>query len=198
MAHPYLSLSLSLSFSPLSSPIRPPPQGLGWGHRAALKFSKLITEADSKYYPERMHRTYIVNAPGLFSFFWAIASVWLDPVTKSKVVMVSDDLHELTDNIDADQLPKRYGGTADVALLEDPDVASLYAEFCKDPRPDSEYNKANVKAGDENMVQVPLTAGELHGWTFKSSDAIGFEAYFLDNSDDGKEQKVRRRKGAAD
>ncbi len=168
-------------------------EGLTLGHRAALKFTQLITEADQKYYPERMAKTFVVNPPMLFSFFWKIVQLWLDPVTKSKVVFCSEGNPELFEYIDRDQVAKRYGGDADVPGLNDPDVEKLYAEFCQDDRKDESYNKEAVKAGAKFVTEIPMQANETYGWHFKSDDSIGFVGHFFE---EGKEPSEENEKDA--
>jgi len=66
---------------------------------------------DQQYYPERLFRLFIINAPWLFSSVWALIKNWLDPVTKQKVeVLGSNYSNRLLEMIDADSLPVEFGG----------------------------------------------------------------------------------------
>eukprot|EP01127_Copromyxa_protea_P015945 TRINITY_DN4669_c0_g1_i1.p1 TRINITY_DN4669_c0_g1~~TRINITY_DN4669_c0_g1_i1.p1 ORF type:complete len:269 (+),score=51.47 TRINITY_DN4669_c0_g1_i1:20-826(+) len=69
-------------------------------------------------YPERLGTVYIVNAPWLFSSFWAMCSQWLKPVTKDKVCFVSK-LSDLQDKIDSHELEIEYGGTNEYKFNEE-------------------------------------------------------------------------------
>lgn len=51
----------------------------------------------SKYYKERGHRTYVLNAPYLFSGLFKIAKLALDKKTQQKIVICSKNSHELMD-----------------------------------------------------------------------------------------------------
>ena len=63
-------------------------------------------------YPECMGKFYIINAPWAFSAVWGIIRPWLDEVTVSKIDILSGGYKEkLLAQIDAENLPKEFGGT---------------------------------------------------------------------------------------
>ncbi|KAJ7087365.1 CRAL-TRIO domain-containing protein [Mycena belliarum] len=63
-------------------------------------------------YPECMGKFYIINAPFMFSTVWALIKPWLDPVTVAKIdILGSGYKPKLLAQIDADNLPKEFGGT---------------------------------------------------------------------------------------
>ena len=53
--------------------------------RSVLGMFKITSSIDAEYYPESVHRLYVINAPWVFVGFWKIAQRFVDPVTKSKV-----------------------------------------------------------------------------------------------------------------
>jgi hypothetical protein len=57
-----------------------------------------------------MKRAYVIPANMLFRTIWAIAKVFFDPDTASKIVFVSGT-QTLKKYIDEDQLPVELGGT---------------------------------------------------------------------------------------
>jgi hypothetical protein len=66
------------------------------------------------YYPERLGRLYLINAPWGFSTVFGIVKGWLDPVTVEKIhVLGSGYQKELLSQIPAENLPKMFGGTCD-------------------------------------------------------------------------------------
>ena len=63
------------------------------------------------YYPERLGKLYLINAPWGFSTVWAAVKGWLDPVTVKKIhILGSGYQSELLKQIPAENLPKQFGG----------------------------------------------------------------------------------------
>ena len=69
---------------------------------------------DSSYYPERLGRMIIINAPSMFSWAWRIFQGFLNDVQRSKITIHGSDPEEwkpvLLTYIAADQIPLEYGG----------------------------------------------------------------------------------------
>lgn len=64
------------------------------------------------YYPECMGKFYLINAPFMFSTVWMIIKPWLDPVTVSKIDILSNNYKDkLLEQIPIENLPKDLGGT---------------------------------------------------------------------------------------
>lgn len=64
------------------------------------------------YYPERLGKLYVINAPWGFSGVWGFVKRFLDPVTIAKVhILGSSYQKELLAQIPAENLPKEFGGT---------------------------------------------------------------------------------------
>ena len=67
---------------------------------------------DEAYYPERLYRLYMINAPWFFTAIWAMIRPWLDPITANKIQIIGSNFHEiLRQEINEDQIPPLYGGT---------------------------------------------------------------------------------------
>lgn len=63
------------------------------------------------YYPERLGKLYVINAPWGFSGVFAVAKRFLDPVTVSKIhVLGSGYQAELKAQIPEENLPEQFGG----------------------------------------------------------------------------------------
>jgi len=78
---------------------------------AGLRVFKETMRIDQEYYPERLHKFFMINAPWYFRFTWAIAQLFLDPVTRNKVeILGSDYKGRLLEHIDAHSLPAEFGG----------------------------------------------------------------------------------------
>uniref|UniRef100_A0A6B2LE39 CRAL-TRIO domain-containing protein n=1 Tax=Arcella intermedia TaxID=1963864 RepID=A0A6B2LE39_9EUKA len=84
--------------------------------RGSTLFKDTI-QIDQDFYPEILGHLFIINAPWIFKGMWALISPWIDPVTSKKIhILGGDYLNTLLKYIDLDQIPKEYGGTADVAV----------------------------------------------------------------------------------
>ncbi|KAK7386802.1 hypothetical protein VNO78_27138 [Psophocarpus tetragonolobus] len=90
-------------------------QGLGLKNFSPTAASLLaaITKIDNSYYPETLHRMYIINAgPGFKRMLWPAAQKFLDAKTISKIqVLEPKSLCKLLDIIDSSQLPDFLGGS---------------------------------------------------------------------------------------
>uniref|UniRef100_A0A060SX04 ARAD1A00946p n=1 Tax=Blastobotrys adeninivorans TaxID=409370 RepID=A0A060SX04_BLAAD len=68
------------------------------------------------YYPERMGKFYVINAPFGFSTVFAMIKPFLDPVTVEKIhILGSRYQDELLKQIPAENLPKKFGGKSESA-----------------------------------------------------------------------------------
>lgn len=66
------------------------------------------------YYPERMGKFYVINAPFGFSTVFSMIKPFLDPVTVDKIhILGSKYQDELLKQIPAENLPKKFGGKSE-------------------------------------------------------------------------------------
>ncbi|KAJ8755020.1 hypothetical protein K2173_015532 [Erythroxylum novogranatense] len=90
-------------------------QGLGMKNftRAAATLLASMTKIDNCYYPETLHRMFIVNAgPGFKKMLWPAAQKFLDSKTIAKIqVLEPKCLSKLQEVVDASQLPHFLGGS---------------------------------------------------------------------------------------
>jgi len=66
------------------------------------------------YYPERMGKFYIINTPYFFSTAYAVVKLFLDPITREKIAVLSTkEVWEvgLLKQIPKENLPVEFGGT---------------------------------------------------------------------------------------
>jgi len=89
-------------------------EGVGTGHFAHnfREPIKQVINIDQNMYPETLYIMVITNYSFVFKAIWAVASLWIDPITKSRILWGKD---ELVKYIDKDQLPKFLGGTCKCA-----------------------------------------------------------------------------------
>jgi len=77
-----------------------------------IKFVRKMLEVDQNYYPERLHKLFMINAPWFFTTIYALISPWVDPVTAKKINIIgSDYLATLREHIDDSNIPVELGGT---------------------------------------------------------------------------------------
>lgn len=89
----------------------------GVGVSRASSVYGYIREASAisqNYYPERMGKLFIINAPWGFSSVFGFVKGFLDPVTVAKIhILGSDYPKKLQEQVPAHNLPKSIGGTCD-------------------------------------------------------------------------------------
>lgn len=78
----------------------------------ALQYFRKMLSVDQNYYPETLHRMFVINAPWFFTAIYALVSPWIDPLTAQKIRIVgSDYLPVLREYIDDSNIPDYLGGT---------------------------------------------------------------------------------------
>lgn len=106
------------------------------------------------YYPERLGKLYIINAPWGFSAIWSIVKGWLDPVTVKKINILGGSFQkDLLAQIPAENLPEEYGGTCKCPS--------------KDPEKPNESGCAHSDAGpwkDEEPMYNDETKKDIQPW----------------------------------
>jgi len=91
-----------------------------WNLRALLQETSTLSNAN---YPETMGMTWIINAPSFFSTVWSYIQGWLDEKTCLKIHVLSQAQQaELLVEIDAENLPKLYGGQLDWEYHDAPNL----------------------------------------------------------------------------
>lgn len=77
-------------------------------------YVKQASAISQNYYPERLGKMYIINAPWGFSSVFSVVKGFLDPVTVQKIhVLGSGYQSELLAQVPKENLPKLFGGTCD-------------------------------------------------------------------------------------
>lgn len=90
-------------------------KGVGLGNASSVySYAKQVSAISQNYYPERMGKLFIINAPWGFSTIFGVIKGWLDPVTVSKIHILGRGYQkELLAHIPAENLPKMFGGTCE-------------------------------------------------------------------------------------
>lgn len=75
-------------------------------------YVKQASAISQNYYPERLGKLYLINAPWGFSSVFSVVKGFLDPVTVQKIhVLGSGFQTELLGQVPKQNLPKLFGGT---------------------------------------------------------------------------------------
>lgn len=71
-----------------------------------------LIATDLAYFPERLHRMIIINAPWYFPALYNLFKPFVDPRTREKILIVGTDYAAgLAEYMDLSQVPTDYGGT---------------------------------------------------------------------------------------
>lgn len=84
-----------------------------------LSYVREASFIGQNYYPERMGKFYLINAPFGFSTAFKLFKPFLDPVTVSKIfILGSSYKKDLLKQIPAENLPSKFGGQSEVSEAE--------------------------------------------------------------------------------
>lgn len=132
-------------------------------------YLKQASAISQNYYPERLGKLYLINSPWTFGSFWTVIKGWLDPVTVSKIaVLTSGETKELLKQIPAENLPKEFGGTceceggcanSDAGPWHDPEHTRTPKWAKKDDGKTIENKGSEIEtpAGEKAPAAVPAT-----------------------------------------
>ncbi|KAL2220143.1 putative phosphatidylinositol transporter [Thermoascus aurantiacus ATCC 26904] len=83
-----------------------------WNLKGHMQDASVLATA---HYPETLDRIFIIGAPSFFPTVWGWIKRWFDPVTTSKIFILSPSevLPTLTAFMDPSSIPKQYGGELD-------------------------------------------------------------------------------------
>ncbi|EAW12704.1 SEC14 family lipid-binding protein [Aspergillus clavatus NRRL 1] len=83
-----------------------------WNLKGHMQDASVLATA---HYPETLDRIFIIGAPAFFPTVWGWIKRWFDPVTTSKIFILSaaEVQPTLTSFIDPSSIPKQYGGDLD-------------------------------------------------------------------------------------
>ncbi|KAI9798578.1 MAG: cytosolic factor, phosphatidylinositol/phosphatidylcholine transfer protein [Piccolia ochrophora] len=81
---------------------------------SAYGYVKQTSVLSQNYYPERLGKLYVINAPWGFSSVFNVVKGFLDPVTVQKIhILGSGYQAQLLEQVPKENLPKRFGGTCE-------------------------------------------------------------------------------------
>ncbi|RCH97898.1 hypothetical protein CU097_009329 [Rhizopus azygosporus] len=106
--------------------------GLHQFHMNAFYLLKAVADVVQRYYPETLHRLFIVNAPGVFVTMFRVIKAWLNPRTLEKIHVLGSDYKDiLLEHIDAESLPDFLGGSCKCEHMGGcvPEIANVSTEM---------------------------------------------------------------------
>ena len=168
-------------------------KGLGYGHlwRPCLEILKATFTVDATYYPEGLHRLYLVNCPTMIMFAFNIVKGWIDPRVHEKITFLppNETTETLLKVIDAERLPSFLGGSCEceggcvpqASLESSPTTSSAAGEG------DTFTEEIVVPAGKTFVKEFELVAGEEVAWEFASTKDKGimFSVSWFDTESSG-------------
>jgi hypothetical protein len=97
------------------------------------------------YYPETLDRIFIIGAPSFFPTVWSWIKRWFDPITVSKIFILSsaDMKSTLEKYIDPENIPKKYGGSLEYEFGMLPMLEPQIASTLKWTDPSSDMQNGN-------------------------------------------------------
>ncbi|KAK2811436.1 hypothetical protein FQN50_002059 [Emmonsiellopsis sp. PD_5] len=144
-----------------------------WNLKGHMQDASVLATA---HYPETLDRIFIIGAPAFFPTVWGWIKRWFDPVTTSKIFILSasEVKSTLSTFMDPANIPKQYGGElewewGDMPSLDEPakEIASAMAQV--GPRGDKEIPADVEVVGDtrKEFVKGPVM------WNGDSVDILG-------------------------
>lgn len=92
-----------------------------WNLKAHMQAASTLATA---HYPETLDRIFIIGAPYFFSTVWGWIKRWFDPITVSKIFILSANEVKptLEEFIEPRNIPKLYGGELEFNFFDRPNV----------------------------------------------------------------------------
>ena len=92
-----------------------------WNLKGHMQDASTLATA---HYPETLDRIFIIGAPSFFPTVWGWIKKWFDPITVSKIFILSDkDMKRtLEQYIAPENIPKKYGGQLDYEFGQLPNL----------------------------------------------------------------------------
>lgn len=83
-----------------------------WNLRTHMQDASTLATAN---YPETLDRIFVIGAPSFFPTVWGWIKRWFDPITTSKIFILSNaEMKETLESfIEPENIPQKYGGTLD-------------------------------------------------------------------------------------
>ncbi|KAH7394147.1 CRAL-TRIO domain-containing protein [Phaeosphaeria sp. MPI-PUGE-AT-0046c] len=132
-----------------------------WNLKGHMQDASVLATA---HYPETLDRIFIVGAPGFFPTVWGWIKRWFDPITVSKIFILSpaNVYPTLSQYIDHENIPKKYGGGLDFEWGSMPNIEPEIDAALKWENPDEKNGKKTFPIGPIRWEEGP--DGEMQAW----------------------------------
>jgi len=145
-----------------------------WNLRGHMQDASTLATA---HYPETLDRIFIIGAPAFFPTVWGWIKKWFDPITTSKIFILShSDMQKTLESfIDPVNIPKKYGGQLDFTFGDlpvfDPAITKVIQwegenkDFPHGPMywRNTQGKKVEGKLGEETKEMSALAVGSIDG-----------------------------------
>lgn len=118
-----------------------------------ISYARRVVAIDQNYYPERLHKLFMVNTPWFFSAIFAMLSPFLDAETLAKFNIIhGNHLPRLLEVIDVTEIPEELGGQMKNTPWEGPFVELYGCAECQIAAKvaESEANEASLEKEDSS------------------------------------------------
>ncbi|PVI06928.1 CRAL/TRIO domain-containing protein [Periconia macrospinosa] len=101
------------------------------------------------HYPETLDRIFIIGAPAFFPTVWGWVKRWFDPITVSKIFILSPQnvFPTLSQYIEPENIPKKYGGQLDFTWGDMPHLEPEIESQIKWEKPATQNGKNTFPIG---------------------------------------------------
>ncbi|KAF2685644.1 CRAL/TRIO domain-containing protein [Lentithecium fluviatile CBS 122367] len=139
-----------------------------WNLKGHMQDASTLATA---HYPETLDRIFIVGAPAFFPTVWGWVKRWFDPITVSKIFILSpaNVFSTLSQYIDPDNIPKKYGGNLDFEFGDMPNLEPAIQEAIKWELPSVHKGRNTFPIGPikwedgENGAKKAIAVGSEQG-----------------------------------
>lgn len=132
-----------------------------WNLKSHMQDASVLATA---HYPETLDRIFIVGAPGFFPTVWGWVKRWFDPITVSKIFILSPNnvYATLAEYIDHENIPKKYGGGLDFAWTQMPNLEPEIEAAIKWEKPSLQDGRKTLPIGPVKWEKGQN--GEMQAW----------------------------------
>ena len=132
-----------------------------WNLKSHMQDASVLATA---HYPETLDRIFIVGAPGFFPTVWGWVKRWFDPITVSKIFILSPQTvySTLAEYIDHENIPKKYGGGLEFEWTQMPNLEPEIEASIKWENPAIENGRKTFPIGPVKWEIGP--GGEMQAW----------------------------------